>query len=72
MPLTSHAPANRCQDVAVLRSALDAAEEGCSLTELDALFHGRGVPAQQARGSVAWLLKHGLLEMVSSPQGDAT
>ncbi len=63
MPLTSHAGVNRCEDVAALRSALDAATSGCPLSDLDALFQGRGVAMQQARASVAWLLKHGLLAL---------
>jgi glycosyltransferase involved in cell wall biosynthesis len=62
MPLTSHAAASRCQDLGVMRAALDAAMEGCALSVLDELFTGRGVSPSQARASVAWLLKHGLLE----------
>lgn len=62
MPLTSHAPTSRTQDVAVLRAALDSAMDGCTLAALDALLSERGVGGSQARASVAWLLKHGLLE----------
>ncbi|MFO0796474.1 MAG: glycosyltransferase family 4 protein [Gemmataceae bacterium] len=59
MPLTNLAAASRCADPAALAALLAAAP--ASVGDLARTLEARGVPAEAARATVAWLLKYGLL-----------
>jgi len=64
LPLCSYAGERRVTDEGVLRSVLAAAALPRALCELEDVLRGHGVAHGQARATLAWLLKYGLLACV--------
>jgi hypothetical protein len=62
--LTSYAGEGRATDPVVLRSVLNAAAAPVTIRALDGVLREAGVGRQQARATVAWMLKYGLLASV--------
>jgi glycosyltransferase involved in cell wall biosynthesis len=67
MPLTSYGGDGRASDAAVLRLILTAATPGCALSGLDGVLGRAGVGYGVGRGTVAWMLKYGLLRVCPNP-----
>ncbi|HJZ55131.1 MAG TPA: glycosyltransferase family 4 protein [Gemmataceae bacterium] len=65
MVMTAYAPRGRCTDVLVLKSVLDAAARGASVADLDTVLREAGLSRQSARATLAWMLKYGLVTLVS-------
>jgi glycosyltransferase involved in cell wall biosynthesis len=68
-PATSFAALGRCGDLAVLRVILAAAYEPVTITALDALFAQVGQSRAAGRGTIAWLLKYGVLRVFNPTDG---
>ena len=62
LPLTNVSGERRCRDPQAMATVLRAAEHARSVAELAAVFERGGADTVQARATVAWLLKYGLLE----------
>jgi hypothetical protein len=61
LPLCAYAGERRVMDEKALRSLLAAATRPRTLGELEEVLRGQGVARGQARATLAWLLKYGLL-----------
>jgi len=60
---TGFAEAQRSGDLALLQKVFAAAREPVAVADLDAVFAQAGVSPAVGRGTVAWLLKHGLFRL---------
>jgi hypothetical protein len=65
MPLTHHAAGRRVGDPAVIRDAMAAAP--CTVSDLDRVWSGAGVPFGLGRSTLAWMLKYDLLRIRGLP-----
>jgi glycosyltransferase involved in cell wall biosynthesis len=65
MPLTSYSENRRSSDPAVLRAVLDAATTARVISDLDQVLLRLGVAPAPGRATLAWMLKYGLLQVVT-------
>jgi glycosyltransferase involved in cell wall biosynthesis len=70
-PATGFAEPRRCRDLAVLNRILAAAREPVEIGDLDAIFRQKGIAHDVGRGTIAWLLKYGVLRVVPTPEAGA-
>jgi glycosyltransferase involved in cell wall biosynthesis len=66
MPLTNHAAERRSSDHKAIESVLAACSSPRPIAELDELLRQAGVARTQARATLAWMLKYGLLKEADS------
>jgi glycosyltransferase involved in cell wall biosynthesis len=64
LPLTNLVADRRCQDRDLLAGLLQASRDGSTIGELVSSFEQAGVSPDQARATIGWLLKYGLLRTV--------
>jgi len=65
LPLTNHVAETRVSDRAALGAILSAASAPAPLAALDEVLRRHGAGREAARNTLAWLLKYGLLRIVS-------
>jgi glycosyltransferase involved in cell wall biosynthesis len=67
MPLTNHVPDHRATDPTSLRAVLDAARPGATVSALVDILASSATDPRQARATIAWLIKYGLLRIEVGP-----
>jgi glycosyltransferase involved in cell wall biosynthesis len=70
MPLTHHVPEHRVTDPGMLRALLAEALAPCTISHLDATFHGLGISHGMGRATLAWMIKYGLLTAINYAKGE--